>query len=177
MTVSLLKYPKKEDWDLCKECALTTVWKEIKTEPTLTWKQSILRARHSPIRTLMFMFRIENIPYHISTHLCRHIHATPFVSSQRNDRQDRYDRNTAPQNAPVNMMWWMNAEELMVIANKRLCQQASQETKELVQMMCWLVEEKCPEFKGLLVPMCKYHGDVCHEINSCGRCDKRAEDS
>lgn len=172
MNISLVKYPTEEDWALCKECALETVWKESKTEPTDSWKHSILAARHSPIRTLMFMFKLEDIPYYVSTHLVRHVHATPFVSSQRNDRQSKYDRAKAPQNAPVNMMWWMNSEELMMIANKRLCNQASKQTRELVQMMCWLVEQKCPEFKGLLVPMCEYHGGVCHEMFPCGKCGK-----
>lgn len=26
-----------------------------------------------------------------------------------------------------------------------------------------------PELKGLLVPMCEYHGGVCHEIQPCGK--------
>lgn len=172
MKVSLEKYPTQEDWELCKECTLETVWKKMKIPPTDSWKHSILKARHSPIRTLMFMFKIEDIPYYVSTHLVRHVHATPFVSSQRNDRQDKYDRTKAPQDSPVNMMWWMNSEELMMIANKRLCMQASQETREVVKMMCDLVEEKCHEFKGLLVQMCEYHGGVCHEMFPCGRCDK-----
>ena len=109
------------------------------------------------------------IPYCVSVHLCRHVHAQPYVRSQRNDRQDEYDRNNAPQDAPVNMILDVNAEELMVIANKRLCNQASPETRAVVQEMCDLVEERCPEFKGLLVPMCEYCGGVCHEMNPCGR--------
>lgn len=169
MEVSILKYPTEEDWILCKKCALETVWMKQKTAPTIEWKHSILEARHSPIRTLMFMFRLEGIPYHISTHLVRHVHATPFVSSQRNDRQDKYDRGKAPQDAPVNMMLWMNAEELMVISNKRLCSQASAETRAVVQEMCDKILEVCPEFEGLLVPMCEYHGGVCHEMYPCGR--------
>lgn len=30
-----------------------------------------------------------------------------------------------------------------------------------------------PELKGLLVPMCEYHGGVCDEIKGCGRCGAR----
>ena len=56
----------------------------------------------------------------------------------------------------------------MVIANKRLCNKAEKETRELVKEMCALVEDKCPEFKGLLVPMCEYNGWVCHEMKTCG---------
>jgi thymidylate synthase ThyX len=65
------------------------------------------------------------------------------------------------------MIWTMNAEELMTIANKRLCKQASKETREVMEMIKWIVEHKCPEFKGLLVPACQYN-DKCHEMFPCG---------
>ena len=164
MEVSLLKYPTEEDWQLVKRAALTTVDKTIKTPPSLTWKKSILEARHSPIRMLHFVFELRDIPYWVSVHLCRHVHAVPFVKSQRNDRQDQYDRNSARQDAPVNMMWEMNAEELCVIANKRLCKMASEETRNVVYEMCNLVKEVMPEFEDVLVPACMYNGK-CHEIN------------
>lgn len=171
MEVTLRKYPTDEDWELCKDLALETVWKESDIPPGEQWRHKILEARHTPIRALTFVFRIKEIPYWVSNHLVRHVHATPFVSSQRNDRQNMYDRTKAPQNAPVNMSWLMNAETLMEISNKRLCSKASKETREVVQKMCDLVIEKCHEFSGLLVPMCEYHGGVCHEIKTCGRCD------
>lgn len=164
MRVELIKHPSAEDWILCKQCTLVTVGKSVKTEPTEKWKHDILRARHSPIRVLNFVFKLE-VPYWVSVHLCRHIHAQPFVRSQRNDRQNDYDRNAAPQNALVDMIWYMNAEELMVIANKRLCLQASEETREVVQLICDQVLEQCPEFEGLLVPMCKY--GRCNEMFPC----------
>jgi thymidylate synthase ThyX len=168
MKVELIKYPSAEDWMLCKQCALVTIGKEVKTEPTPDWKYKILEARHSPIRVLNFMFRLE-VPYWVSVHLCRHIHSQPFVKSQRNDRQSDYDRKKAPQDAPVTMLWYMNAEELMVIANKRLCKQASTETQEVVKMMCKEVLKVCPEFEGLLVPMCRY--GKCHEMFPCKKGD------
>ena len=164
MKIELIKYPNAEDWMLCKQCALVTVGKNAITEPNVKWKHDILEARHSPIRELKFVFKLE-IPYWVSVHLCRHIHAQPYVRSQRNDRQSDYDRNSAPQNAPVTMIWSMNAEELMVIANKRLCNQASKETQMVVQTMCYEILKVCPEFEGLLVPMCRY--GRCHEMYPC----------
>lgn len=166
MRVELIKFPLKEDWMFCKRCTLATIGKSSAKEPTEEWKHRILEARHSPIRTLQFAFELE-IPYWVSVHLVRHVHAQPFVRSQRNDRQSEYDRVKAPQDAPVTMIWYMNAEELMVIANKRLCQQASPETREVVRMMCDEVVKVCPEFSGLLVPMCAYNGGVCHEFFPC----------
>ena len=168
MKASLIKYPSAEDWMFCKKCTLVTVGKEALTEPTESWKKEILEARHSPIRTLQFAFELE-LPYWVSVHLCRHIHAQPFVKSQRNDRQNDYDRKKAPQDETVKMIWYMNAEELMIVANKRLCKTASEETRQIVNMMCDEVFKVCPEFKGLLVRMCQYHGGKCHEMFPCNK--------
>lgn len=168
MNVEILKHPTAEDWRLCKKLTLMTVWKDSDKEPTDEWKVKLLKANHSPIRTLQFCFRITDVPYWVSTHLVRHVHATPFVSTQRNDRQSMYNRNEAPQGALVNMGWYMNAEELITIAHKRLCRQASTETRELVQALCNEVIKVNPEFAELLVPMCEYRGGLCNEFNCCG---------
>lgn len=167
--IVLTEFPTERDWMECKRRALITVGLKAKTPPTDEWKHRILEARHSPIRYLKFSFDLIGIPYWVSVHLCRHVHAQPYVRSQRNDRQDEYDRDKAPQDAPVNMILDVNAEELMVVANKRLCNQASLETRAVVRRMCDLVEKQCPEFRGLLVPMCEYCGGVCHEMKPCGR--------
>ena len=174
MNVEILKHPTEEDWMLCKKCTLVTVSKDSNTPPTFEWKQKLLKANHSPIRTLQFCFRLTDIPYWVSVHLVRHVHATPFVSTQRDDRQNKYSRGEAPQNAPVSMCWYMNAEELITISHKRLCNQASKETRELVQTICNKVIEVNPEFNGLLVPNCVYRGGICDEFNSCHR-NKREE--
>ena len=150
-----------------KRRALVTIGKEAKTEPTSEWIEKILKANHSPIRRLRFSFDLIGIPSWVSVHLCRHIHAQPYVKSQRNDRQNDYDRNKAPQDTPVNMIWDMNAEELITIAHKRLCKQASAETREVMQMICKEVVKKCPEFKSLLVPNCVYRNGKCDEFFPC----------
>ena len=168
MRVEILKHPTEEDWNLCKMCTLITVSKKSKVPPSDEWKVKLLKSNHSPIRTLQFCFYLTDIPYWVSVHLARHVHATPFVSTQRTDRQDKYDRNKAPQDAPVSMCWYMNAEELITIAHKRLCTQASPETRELVQMICDEVIKVNPEFRDLLVPNCAYRGGVCEEFNCCG---------
>ena len=165
--IEILKYPTEEDWALCKKCTLVTIGKEPIQPPTLEWKKKILAAEHSPIRTLQFCFLLKNIPYWVCTHLVRHVHATPFVKTQRNDRQTDYNRENAPQNAPVDMAWYMNAEELITIAHKRLCQQASRETREIVKEICRQVLELNPEFDGLLVPKCVYRNGKCTEFYPC----------
>lgn len=173
--VTILKHPTNEDWMICKKCALITVGKDAMQPPTDEWKHKILASEHSPIRTLQFVFEITNIPYYCAMHLVRHVHATPFVKTQRNDRQKNYDRGKAPQDAPVDFCWEMNAQELMTIAHKRLCNQASPETRAVVAEICRQVEILNPEFKGLLVPNCVYRGGKCTEFYPCGAAEKMVE--
>ena len=168
MKVEIVKYPTEADWLVVKKCTLVTVGKETNNPATEQFKKGWLRSRHSPIRELTFVFYLTDIPYWVSVHLCRHIHAQPYVKTQRNDRQGFYDRNSAPQNAPVDMMWSVNGEELITIANKRLCMQASAETRELVKTICNEVIKVCPEFKDELVSMCVRNGGVCYEMFPCG---------
>ena len=170
MNVSLIKFPNGLDWMEVYRRAMVTAGVDREKIPGETWRRRILEARHSPIRYLQVSFFIEGIPSWVATHLCRHVHAQPYVRSQRNDRQKEYDRNAARQDVPVNMILDVNAEELMVMANKRLCSQASKETQDVVKMMCLSVLDVCPEFEGKLVPMCEYHGGKCHEMKPCGRC-------
>lgn len=171
MEIELIKAPADADWALVKRAALETVGKSAKTAPTMEWKKSILEARHSPIRLLQFVFELRDIPYFVSVHLARHVHAMPFVRSQRNDRQSDYDRNAARQDALVDMIWAMNAEELCVIANKRLCNLAAKETRDVVSGMCRLVIDHCPEFTDVLVPACKFNRK-CHEMRPCGKMEE-----
>lgn len=51
-------------------------------------------------------------------------------------------------------------------AEKRLCRLAAKETREAVKMMCCLVIDKLPEFKGLFAAHCAKYGD-CDEMKPC----------
>lgn len=170
--ITLIQGPSDTDWMLCKTLALSTCDMKAKTPPSDDWKKKILTARHSPIRELRFLFYLEDLPSWISVHLVRHVHAQPYVKSQRNDRQKietpDYDRTKAPQDTPVNMYWSVNAEELMTIANKRLCSLASRETRAVIKQICDIVCSKYPEFKPVLVPNCVAHGNKCYEMKCCG---------
>lgn len=168
MKVEIIKHPTEADWLLCKKCTLVTVGKDSEKPAEFAWKVKLLKAMHSPIRTLEFCFRITDLPYWVSVHLVRHVHATPFVKTQRNDRQDKYDRGEAPQNSPVDMMWYMNAEELINICHKRLCRQASPETREVVEEIRRQVLITNPEFFTVLVPNCFYRNGKCTEFKPCG---------
>jgi len=176
MEIELRKYPVADDLLWMKQCTVGTMGKDAKTMPTSDFVRRLLVARHSPIRELRFSFVIRDIPYWVSVHLVRHhVGFQPYVQSQRNDRQANYDRTKAPQDTPVTMRVTLNAEALLNLANKRLCAKASPETREVVQRMCNLAEIVMPEFKGLFVPMCEYHGGRCDEVQPCGRAAKLHE--
>ena len=168
MKIEILRHPTEEDWRRCKFLAMTTIgrrnWSSTVTDE---WKRKMLKAEHSPIRTLMFTIRME-VPYWVSVHFCRHKFGVEhYVSSQRNDRQDKYDRNEAPQGASVVHVMDVNAQELMQMARMRLCGQASSETRWVMARICSEVKRTNPEFADFLKPKCVIHGG-CNEFKSCG---------
>lgn len=169
MKISILRMPTDEDWMAAKRRALVTVGKEPITPPDDEWKRRILRARHSPIRRLHFEFLLEDIPSYSSVHLVRHVHAQPYVKSQRNDRQKEYDRKKAPQDALVNQIWDMNGEALMTICNKRLCNQADETTRQIVALIRGEVVAADPLWDEFLVSYCDWYGR-CDEMFPCGKC-------
>ena len=182
MTVALLEAPTKRDWAEVYRRAMVTIGRKDAKYPEIRWRRAILEARHSPIRYLRFSFALDAIPYWVACELRTHVHDMPYVAdygvyikSSRNDRQRDFDRSAARQDAPVSMILDCNPEQLMVMANKRLCTLASAEARETVARMCALAEESMPELAGLLTPMCEYHGGVCHEMRPCGRCKKEAQ--
>lgn len=173
VTINLIKIPSVEDVLLCKKCAFVTIGKDTKQLPLNEWLHDIMEARHSPIRELHFAIEFIGLPSYIATHFARHIHARPYIQTQRNDRQSNYDRRKAPQDAPVKMIWCMEGEELQIVANKRTCMLADPATRIVAQALCDLVERVVPYCEGLLVPMCVHNGGVCHEFKGgCGRCKK-----
>lgn len=169
MNVELIESPSSHDWISVKERALVTMGKtKVINAPSLEWKRKILNARHSPIRYLRYSFFISDLPYWVSNELCRHhVGVEKYVKSQRNDRQNEYDRASARQDAPVNVIVDFNAESLMVFCNKRLCSKATKEMRELASKIRDEVYKNNPEMHGFLVPMCSYLGGKCREMESC----------
>lgn len=170
--VTAIYFPEERELTLLKWACRVTAGKPEKpvSPPSTKLISDMLRARHSPIRVLNFAFLIENIPSNTATHFARHVHAQPFISSLRNDRQSVMDGDAAPRNTPVDMILYCNAEELMAIANKRLCAKAAENTQRIMKQICAEAAHVCPEIAPFLAPMCVYHGGVCHEPEPCGRC-------
>ena len=167
--VEMIKHPTDEDWLFCKQCALNTIGKSSTKLPSSEWKEKILKAEHSPIRTLWFAFKIS-AAYYTVMHFVRHkIGCEHFVKSQRDDRNNNdIPRAEKLQGEFVDYILYINAQELMFMARRRLCMQASAETRKVMKQIVDLVLETNPEFNNVLVPMCEYQGR-CPEFNPCGR--------
>lgn len=173
--VEVIKYPTEEDLKWVKTCTLNTIGKKTTSLPNNEWLVKLVKAEHSPIRELHFGIRME-IPYWVSVHFVRHhIGVNHYVQTQRNDRQSKYDRNDAPQGQIISHIMSINAQELIFMAHKRLCAQASKETRQVMKMICDEVIKVAPYMKDVLVPLCEYRNGVCTEMFPCGKYKSREE--
>jgi hypothetical protein len=166
MKVEILRNPNNLDLFWLKTCTLNTVGKESTTLPNSEWIKRLVEAEHSPIRELWFGIRM-NIPYWVSVHFVRHhIGVNHYVQTQRSDRTG-IDRNEKKQNDYVSHIMSVNAQELINMAHKRLCKQASMETRIVMRMIVDEVVKVAPYMKDVLVPMCKYRNGKCTEMFKC----------
>ena len=173
MKVELIRFPSSETWEWVKTCTLNTIGKKLgkNKEITSEWKQKILESEHSPIRELWFGIRME-IPYWVSVHFVRHhIGVNHYVQTQRSDRTG-VNRDELPQGEIVSHIMSVNAQELVFMAHKRLCLQASKETREVMKEIVKQVVEKIPEMKKVLIPLCAYRNGKCTEFFPCNKGEK-----
>ncbi len=155
-------------WRAVADAARTTIrMPEGEGEPTPKWKKRILLAEHSPIRKLLVSWKWINLPYWVSVHFVRHKYGIEhFVSTQRTDRTGE-DRTGARQDAPVEHECFANAAEVMFISRRRLCAQASPETRAAWKLVVDELAKAEPELAECCVPECVYRG-FCPEFKSCG---------
>ena len=137
-------------------------------EPSIKFKKRMVRAEHSPLRCLMFNIDFYDIPYYVSVHLVRHVHAQPFVSTSRPD----IDGNMKPREEQkktdlVNMRLFLNAQEIISISKVRLCSKAEVKTRHIWFEVIQELRKIEPILASACVPSCIYRG-FCPEINPCG---------
>ena len=94
-------------------------------------------------------------------------HWVSRVDSQRNDRQSRYDRESAPQDALIDFIGDPNIQHTIDTWRKRLCRMASQETREYAEDFKRVLHEVEPEWSDVLVPYCVSRCG-CPEPATCG---------
>lgn len=166
MTVKNTKM--KGTWRDVADSARTTIGldpasKEVKA----SWRKQILLAEHSPIRQISFKWKWLDIPYWVSVHFVRHwLGILHFVKTSRTDRTGT-PREKLPQDNPVNHECEANLQALINISRKRLCNQASPETRLAWQQVVAKIGDIDPAVGSVLVPECIYRG-FCPEFYPCG---------
>ena len=162
------KWKYQDNWEDVKEAARTTISKEGPGKyPTDKWKKTILLAEHSPIRKIKFAWKWNGLKSWVSVHFVRHKYGIEhWVSTQRTDRTGT-DRDASRQDAPVVHECEANAQALINISRKRLCAQASPETREAWQEVKKRVKSCDPVLASVMVKECVYRG-FCPEFKTCG---------
>lgn len=143
----------------------------ISGEPSVVWKKKIIKAEHSPLRCLIFNIDFYDIPNYVMVHLVRHVHAQPFVSTSRPDIDgNQIPRDEQKKSDPCNMRLFLNAEEIINISRKRLCNKAEFMTRIIWREAINELRKIEPELANACVPNCFYRG-FCPEFKSCGLAD------
>ena len=175
------------DWTRVKNHCRTTVNKQFtEKEPSEDFKINLLISEHTPIRLIEVDWSWEDIYSWVATHWSRH-KFEKYISTQRDDRVDGWvfgdfdpvwmdedgtehhpyrTRNDKPQGALVRFDGFANAQNLIDAFRKRLCYQASPETRELAVDFKRALKEAIPELAFVLVPNCCYRMG-CPEFAMC----------
>ena len=157
-------------WKRALNAARRTVGKKpLDKEPSKSWEAKMLLAEHSPIRIVEYDITFEDIKQWVTVHLVRHwLGFIPFVHSQREDRRKLdVPRDELPQGALNDMDVSINAQAMINVSRKRLCQKASPETRDAWQKVVDAVGQIDPIMAEKCVPNCVYRG-FCPELESCG---------
>lgn len=162
MKTKILKV--KGDWtEVVNDCRATVGKEALGKEPSKEFKRKILISEHSPIRDISIKWIWESIKSWVATHWVRHKWEC-FVKTQRPDRTgvERGGPDT-----PVTFTGDANAQALIDTMRKRLCFQASPETREYAEDLKTAIKEIEPELSDVLVPNCIYRCG-CPEMEQCG---------
>lgn len=164
MKVNLKDY--QDYWQQIKNATMNTIGKSTGQYPTSDWKRKLLMSEHSPIRKLKINWKWIDLKSWVSVHIVRHKHGIEhFITTQRTDRTG-ISRDELPQGALVKHECEANAQALINISRRRLCNGASKETREAWQEVKNRVAEVELELASCMVKECVYRG-FCPEMFSC----------
>lgn len=167
-----VKIERETSWQRALNAARKTVGKvPLDKEPSDEWKDNILYAEHSPIRLVEYRISFEGIKVWILGHLTRHwLGWIPFVHSQRDDRRKLdIPRDELPQGIENDADFVANAQALINVSRKRLCNCAHKETRSAWQSVKDEMKKIDPIMAKHMVRECVYRG-FCPELKSCGYC-------
>lgn len=161
---------KKGKWsEVLDACRNTVSKKFLGKEPSEEFKRKLMICEHSPIRQLWIKWRWKDLPSYISVHFARHhIGVEKWISSQRNDRQTKYDRRKAPQDSPVSFVAEGNAQFFINMSKVRLCTSADPDTRKQAEDLKMAIKEVDEHIAWACVPSCVYRGACSEPDNDCG---------
>lgn len=171
--MKIIKIFQATTWKRALNAARRTVGKkELDKEPSDEWKAKMLLTEHSPIRLVEYDVSISDIKQWVTVHLVRHwLGFIPFVHSQRDDRRQLdCSRDDLPQGSLNDMNFYANAQALINISRKRLCGQASPDTRDAWKKVKEAVAKVDPIMAAKMVPNCVFRG-FCPELKCCGYCN------
>lgn len=155
----------KGNWrEVVDDCRSTVNKPALNKEPSESFKKAILISEHSPIRDIRIRWKWDNIKSWVATHWSRHKWEC-FIQTQRSDRTG-VQRDKLPQDSLVSFTGDANVQNLIDTMRKRLCHQASEETREYAEDLKSELKSVEPEISDVLVPNCIYRCG-CPELGTC----------
>ena len=181
---------QETSWSRALNAARRTIGKPpLNKEPSDNWRKMVIMAEHSPIKLVEYLISFKDLRQWVGVHLLRHEHMLPFIHSQRVDRREDIDsltervmsiieedvksdesfnkRDYLFQGEPNDQDFVVNAQTLINISKKRLCNCASKETRDAWKAVQDAIREFDPVMASFMVPSCVYRG-FCPEKDSCG---------
>lgn len=164
-----VKVTQETSWKRALNAARRTVGKnELDKEPSDEWKANSLMAEHSQIKLVEYKIQFKSLRQWVGVHLLRHGFTLPFIHSQREDRRKlNCSRDDLPQGSLNDQDFYVNAQTLINISRKRLCNCASPETREAWEAVKDKIKEIDPIMARFMVRNCIYRG-FCPEMHCCG---------
>lgn len=166
-----VKIKQDTSWLRAYNEAMRTVGKPEKEEgfePSNKWKWQMLIAEHSPIKLVEYNVQFADLQQRVGVHFLRHPFVLPYIHTQSDERRDMgIPSAELPQGTPNDQDFIVNAQTLINISRKRLCERAHRDTREAWRAVVNEMEKVDPIMASVMVPNCVYRG-FCPEIKSCG---------
>lgn len=168
--IKIIKY-YTDNWQEIKDATMTTIGLKTGKYPTSDWKLKLLISEHSPIRRLRIKWKWEALKSWVSVHFVRHKFGIEHqVSTKRTDRTG-VNRDELRQDELVVHEFDANAQAIINISRRRLCYQASKETREAWINFLNELKDIESELHTVCVPECVYRCG-CPEVFKCNFFDR-----
>ena len=154
MKTKILKI--KGSWeDVVDDCRASVGKEPLGHEPSEDFKKRMMINEHGPLRNIWIKWVWPGMKYWEAMHWKTHVWPA-LTNTQRNDRQELYDRDEAPQKMPVNFRGEANPQHLIDTFRKRLCKKAAEETRNTAIDFKVTLRGIEPVISDGLVPNCVY---------------------